>query len=135
MTDAGAGRPIGRTQGAWGLWWLCVLTFGIYYLVWYHRTNRELCSFLGIERDASCMWWSQIIPIYGLICMFKHTSRINQAHMSIGSPVRVSGAVMFFAALWYSSNTRYLQRRINSLWDAATTTGQLAPTAYVQPPA
>jgi hypothetical protein len=35
--------------------------------------------------------------------------------------VHVSGGVTILSAFWYNSQTRYLQRRLNSLWDAAAT--------------
>jgi hypothetical protein len=116
-------RPIGRTQGAWGLWWLCGLTFGIYYLIWFQRINRELCAFAPeINRaDASCTWWSQLIPIYGLVALAKTAGRVNATNQLVGSPARVSSfTTWFWAPAWFGSQTRYLQRRINALWDTAT---------------
>ena len=35
-----------RKQGAWGLSWLCLISFGIYYFIWYDRINRELSAVL-----------------------------------------------------------------------------------------
>jgi hypothetical protein len=116
-------RPIGQKQGAWGLWWIVGLTFGIYYYVWFNRINRELCAFAPEVnvRDASCAWWSQLIPIYNLVALARTAKRVNAAHQAIGSPVRVSSFVTWFwAPAWFSSQTRYLQRRINALWDTQT---------------
>jgi hypothetical protein len=63
-------------------------------------------------------WWSQLIPIYGIIALANTAGRVNSAHASVGSPTRV-GAFMacFLAPLWFGSQTRYLQRRINILHD------------------
>lgn len=41
--------PAIRKQGAWGLWWLTVITFGIYYLVWYDRIGGELAATAGVS--------------------------------------------------------------------------------------
>jgi hypothetical protein len=105
-------------QGAWGLWWLCGLTFGIYYLVWYQRINKELSAVLGREHTGDGQWWSQFIPIYGLIGLARTAGRLNAAHTLVGSPTRVSPVTTWlWAPLWFSSQTRYLQRRINILHD------------------
>ncbi|WP_261561762.1 hypothetical protein [Frankia tisae] len=58
----GAIAPVPRKQGAWGLWWLCVITFSIYYFIWYARINSELSAILGQPRRANSQWWNQIIP-------------------------------------------------------------------------
>lgn len=107
-----------RKQGAWGLWWLCLVTFGIYYFIWYDRINKELTSITGTPKDATCAWWSQLIPFYSLYALAKTAGRVNAAHVALGSTTRVSPFVTWFwAPAWYASQTRYLQRRINILHD------------------
>ncbi|MGW5151317.1 hypothetical protein [Rhodococcus koreensis] len=107
-----------RKQGAWGLWWLTVITFGIYYLVWYDRIGGELAATAGISREGWTRWWSQLIPIYGLIGLSRTAKRLNQAHTQAGSSTRVSPVVTWlWAPIWFGSHTRYLQRRINILVD------------------
>lgn len=107
-----------KKQGAWGLWWLCGLTIGIYYLVWYERINRELSSVTGQPVPANGRWWSQFIPVYGFVGLWKTANRLNAAHASVGSPTRVSPAMAaIWSALWFGSHTRYMQRRINILHD------------------
>jgi hypothetical protein len=110
-------NPI-RKQGPWGLWWLTGLTFGIYYVVWYHRINRELCSVLGRDVPADGQWWSQLVPVYGLVGLARTAGRVNAAHAAVGSPTRVGSFMTWFLApMWFGSQTRYLQRRINILHD------------------
>ena len=107
-----------RKQGAWGLWWLVIITFSIYYFVWYSRINRELCETLGVDRPFNGSAWSQIIPFYGLYGLAKTAGRLNDAHTQVNSPTRVSPFVTWFwATAWFGSQTRYLQRRINVLHD------------------
>lgn len=107
-----------RKQGAWGLWWICIVTVGVYYFVWFDRINGELCGVTGKHRDASCAWWSQLIPIYNLVALAKTAGRVNAAHAAVGSPTRVGTFVTWFwAPAWFGSQTRYLQRRINILHD------------------
>lgn len=107
-----------RKQGAWGLWWLTIITFSIYYFVWYDRINGELAAAVGVERTAWTRWWSQLIPIYGIVGLHRTAKRLNEAHAQAGSSTRVSPFVTWFwAAGWFASHTRYLQRRINILAD------------------
>ncbi len=107
-----------RKQGPWGLWWLTIVTFGVYYLVWYGRINKELADVQGAEVPANGKWWSQLVPFYGLYGLAKTADRLNDAHASAGSPTRVgSFTTWFWAPAWFSSQTRYLQRRINILHD------------------
>jgi hypothetical protein len=110
--------PVPRKQGAWSLWWLCVITFSIYYLVWYHRVNGELSAVLGQPRGANSQWWNQLIPIWNLVGLGATASRLNAAHTLVGSPTRVGVFTSWFwAPGWFASQTRYLQRRVNILHD------------------
>lgn len=114
----GAIPPIPRKQAAWGLWWLCVITFSIYYLIWYDRINRELSAILGQPRRANSQWWNQLIPFWGLVGLGATAKRLNAAHALVGSPTRVGiFTSWFWAPGWFGSQTRYLQRRINILHD------------------
>ncbi len=115
-----------RKQGAWGLWWLCIVTFGIYYYIWYHRINMELAAVLRMPVPANGQWWNQLIPIWNLVGLGATAKRVNAAHAAVGSPTRVGMFVTWFwAPGWFASQTRYLQRRINILHDvlAAKSTG------------
>lgn len=113
-----AAAPIVRKQGAWGLWWLCLITLGIYYYVWYHRINKELAVVLRTPAPANGQWWNQLIPIWNLVGLGATAKRLNAAHAALGSPTRVGLFVTWFwAPGWFASQTRYLQRRLNILHD------------------
>ncbi|MBL7487307.1 DUF4234 domain-containing protein [Frankia sp. AgB1.9] len=112
------GPPVPRKQGAWGLWWLCLITFSIYYLVWYDRINSELATVLGQPRRANSQWWNQLIPIWNLVGLGATAKRLNAAHTLVGSPTQVGVFTSWFwAPAWFASQTRYLQRRVNILHD------------------
>jgi hypothetical protein len=121
-----------RKQGAWGLWWLVGLTLGIYYYVWYKRINDELLSITGEPRSLSSEWYSQLIPFYNIYALWLTAERVNKAHVALGSPTRVAPmTAAIWAPIWFSSHTRYLQRRINILHDiqaSASTRPAAAPT-------
>ncbi|CAO5246960.1 hypothetical protein [Frankia sp. AgKG'84/4] len=113
-----AAAPIPRKQGAWGLWWLCIITFSIYYFIWYDRINSELSAVLGQPRSANGQWWNVLIPIWNLVGLGATAKRLNAAHALLGSPTRVGiFTSWFWAPFWFGSQTRYLQRRVNILHD------------------
>jgi hypothetical protein len=100
-----------------------VLTFGVYYLVWYYKINKELATFaphvVSVKPGLAVL--AQFVPVANLVSLAHTARRLNAAHSSIGSPVHASAGLTILAAFWYSSHPRYLQRRMNALWDAATT--------------
>jgi hypothetical protein len=75
-----------RKQGAWGLWWLTVITLTVYYFFWYHRVNKELAGWLNVRQGAKCAWWSQLIPFLNLVGLSRTAKRVNAAHAQVGSP-------------------------------------------------
>ena len=119
-----SGVPIGvtsvapRKQGTWGLWWLCLITLSIYYLIWYGRLNSELSRILNEPLPANGNWWNQLIPIWNLVGLSASAKRLNVAHAKVGSPTRVGPVTAWlWAPSWFASQTRHLQRRINILHD------------------
>ncbi|WP_136448807.1 hypothetical protein [Candidatus Frankia alpina] len=95
-----------------------MITFSIYYLIWYDRINRELSAILGQPRRANSQWWNQLIPFWGLVGLGATAKRLNAAHALVGSPTRVGiFTSWFWAPGWFGSQTRYLQQRINILHD------------------
>jgi hypothetical protein len=116
----GAGT-VGRQRDAWAVWLLAIVTFGVYYLVWYYKINRELQLFApaAVTVKPGLAVLAQLVPVVSLVSLAKTADRLNAAHASIGSPVRVSAAITILGAFWYGSQTRYLQRRLNKLWEAA----------------
>ncbi|MDQ1744773.1 MAG: hypothetical protein QOE23_3112 [Pseudonocardiales bacterium] len=116
-------RRVGVRRSAWGVWWLSGLTFGIYYLVWYYKINAELRAFAPevVEVNPGTAVIAQLFPIFAWVSLANTSTRLNNAHRAIQSPVRVSGGVAILGTFWFNSQTRYLQRRLNSLWDAQDT--------------
>jgi hypothetical protein len=108
------------------VWWLSLITLGIYYLVWYHKIHREIAAAGGNAGLAPA--WSQIVPIWSLISVAGTGTRIADLQHLVGAKGTSSAAVAFWSQFWFSSQTRYLQRRLNQVWlqmarTAAPTTG------------
>lgn len=119
----GGGRRVGTKRSAWAVWWLSGLTFGIYYLVWYYKINAELRAFApeAVEVSPGKATVAQLLPIFAWVSLANTSARLNSAHRAVGSPVRVSGGMAILGTFWLNSQTRYLQRRLNALWDAQDT--------------
>ena len=119
-----------RKQGAWGLWWLVGITCGVYYYIWYARINKELAQVAGTALEADGKWWSQLVPFYGLYALARTANRLNAAHTQFGSTTRVSSfTTWFWAPMWFGSQTRYLQRRMNVLHDVLASRAKVTSTA------
>lgn len=116
-------RQVGKRRSAWGVWWLSGLTLGIYYMVWYYKINDELRRFAPerIVVSPGLAMGAQFLPIFAWVSLAHTSARLNNALHLIGSPVRTTGAMTILSTFWFSSHTRYLQRRLNSLWDAYDT--------------
>lgn len=114
-------RAAGLARGPWAVWWFSLLTLGIYYLVWYYKINGDLRRFApqSVRVKPGLAVLAQFVPIVGLVSIANTAGRLRAAHASVASPVEVSGAVTVLSAFWFASQTRYLQRRLNALWDAA----------------
>lgn len=111
-----------QKRGPWAVWWLGGLTFGVYYVIWYQKINNELAARLGVPRGARGSWWSQLIPVFASMGLHRTAKRLNAAHEAIGSPTRVGTVTSWlWAPAWFMSQTRYLQRRLNSLHDLVFT--------------
>lgn len=119
-SQAIAHAPVIQKRSPWGGWWLILITLGIYYFVWYHKINAELAVTTGKPQNGWAQWWSQIIPIYGLVGLHHTAKRLGEAIQSHGSGDRVSPAIAWFwAPIWFGSQQRYLQRRMNLLGSLA----------------
>lgn len=120
---AGPSRRVGRKRNAWAVWWLTGLTFGIYYLAWYYKINAELRAFApeAVEVSPGKATVAQLLPIFLWVSLANTSARLNSAHRAVGSPVRVSGGMAILGSFWFNSQTRYLQRRLNALWDTQAT--------------
>ncbi|MFC6010239.1 hypothetical protein [Nocardia lasii] len=120
-------NPI-KQRSPWGGWWLIGITIGIYYLVWFHKVNAELAAATGQPHAAWGRWWNQIIPIWGCVGIYRTAQRINEAHAARNSSVQVSPLIAWLVApIWFFSQQRYLQRRVNSLGDLIAAQGSADP--------
>jgi hypothetical protein len=117
----GATRTLGKYRDPWTVWLLSCFTFGIYYLVWYYKINEELRRFAPplVTVSSGLAVGAQFLPIANLISLANTAGRINLCLEAVGSQKRASKFMAWFSTFWFSSQTRYLQRRLNAIWEAA----------------
>lgn len=110
--------PIGKVRSPWGVWWLSLITAGIYYLVWYVKLNKELARAAGpdVKVGTFGLWFSQCIAIVQWVSLAHTAERMSLATQRNSAPSTVSGGMTILSSLWFFSQTRYLQRRANLLW-------------------
>ncbi len=114
-----------KIRGPWAVFFIALVTFGIYYLVWYYKINRELQLFApaAVMVRPGLAVLAQLVPIVNLVSLARTAGRLNAAHASVESPVRVSAGITILGTFWYVSQTRYLQRRLNTLWETKALPG------------
>lgn len=104
-----------KIRSPWGVWWLCLVTLSIYYLVWYVKVNKDIASLSDgrIHVGSGGLWFSQCVPIANWISLANTSSRLTQVQAANGLPVTTGAGMMIISSWWFWSNTRYLQRRLN----------------------
>lgn len=110
----------GKVRSPWAVWSLCVITLGVYYLVWYVRLNKEIADAAGVDVNVGTtrLWLSQCVPIANWVSLARTARRLRTALELAAAETSVSGGRTVLASLWFASHTRYLQRCANELWQA-----------------
>ena len=86
----------GKTRGPWAVWLLSIITFGIYFLVWYYKINNEARQYdprIDVEPGVSVLAifpgsWIIVPP---LISFYNTGKRIGQEQRAAGLPVTCNG--------------------------------------------
>jgi hypothetical protein len=76
------GKPA-KIRSPLGVFLLALITFGIYYIVWYYKTNRELRDSAGIDvspgMSTLAITLGGILIIPPFVSMWRYFKRIRQA--------------------------------------------------------
>jgi cytochrome bd-type quinol oxidase subunit 2 len=116
------GRDV-KVRRPWGVFFLSLVTVGIYYLVWYFKTNKELRSFgidvsPGIALLAVSLGGILIIPPF--VSQWRFYKRIGRAQQNVEMDHRIShvtGFVLYLIALIFLPiEVVYAQHHLNRLW-------------------
>jgi hypothetical protein len=115
------GVPV-KIRRPWGVFFLALLTLGIYYFVWYYKTNRELRLYgdvnAGLSLLAITLGGFLIIPPF--VSTWRYFVRIKDAQVEAGleHPIsHVTGFLLYLVALFLLPfETAYAQHHLNRLW-------------------
>ena len=100
-----------------------IVTFGIYYLVWYYKTNRELAEYgvgdsPGLSLLAVTLGGLLVVPPF--VSEWRYYRRIGEAQARAGMEHRIShvtGFLLYLIALiLLPFETVYAQHHLNRLW-------------------
>ena len=112
-----------KIRRPWGVFLLAIVTLGIYYLVWYYKTNRELAGYgvgdsPGLSLVAITLGGFLIIPPF--VSEWRYYRRIGEAQARAGMEHRIShvtGFVLYLLALiLLPFEAVYAQHHLNRLW-------------------
>lgn len=115
-----------KIRSPWGVFFLALVTLGIYYLVWYYKINRELRD-VGIGTSpatsviAITFGWLIIVPPF--VSTWNTLGRIAEAEEQFGSSARISRGLGFIlyivAVIFLPFELPYMQAQLNEVWRAA----------------
>ena len=104
------------------------VTFGIYYLVWYYKINRELRDASGIAVSpilallAITIGWIVIVPPF--VSWYRTFGRIVEAQRAAGVTNEASavlGFILYVIAVFFLPvEVIYAQDELNKVWRART---------------
>ena len=116
-----------KIRRPWGVFFLAIVTLGIYYFVWYYKVNRELRDAAGIEVSpgvavlAVTLGAFLIVPPF--VSMYRTFGRIRTAQQQVGLADPASpgiGLLLYFLALVFLPiELLYAQGQLNRLWQHA----------------
>jgi hypothetical protein len=105
-----------------------LITFGIYYLVWYYKVNRELRDAAGIDVRpfvaviAISIGWFVLVPPF--VSWYRTFQRIAAAQRQAGTAHEANpilGFILFVIAVFLLPiEVVYAQDELNKLWRART---------------
>jgi uncharacterized protein DUF4234 len=135
-----------KIRGPWISFLLAIVTLGIYYLVWYYKTNRELRDYgRAVGRDlgsspftsllAITIGWLILVPPF--VSMFRYFGRIASAQEVAGlgeqREIQWIGLGLFVIALFFLPlEIPYGQSELNRLWERERAG---SPSALAESPA
>jgi fatty acid desaturase len=113
-----------KLRNPFGVFVLSIVTFGIYYFVWYYKVNRELRDAARIDVSpvaallAVSVGWLIIVPPF--VSWYRTFQRLQQAQRQAGLAGEVNpilGFILFLVAVVFLPvETLYAQDELNKLW-------------------
>ena len=109
--------PPGKMRDPLRGWLLLIVTLGVYYLVWYYRINRELRDFDPLMKVRPALGMlAQLVPVVGLVGVYRTGQRIRQAQITAGLSPDASGEIGVETAILFAMVVPYYNSELNRLW-------------------
>jgi hypothetical protein len=125
-----------KLRGPWAVFFLALVTLGIYYLVWYYKINRELRDAGGLDVSPGvallAITLGALIIVPPFVSVYRTFRRIRTAQEAVGLPdpaLPWVGFLLFVLAyVFLPFELVYAQSNLNRLWRRMVETeGQTAP--------
>lgn len=118
-----------RLRRPWGVFFLSIVTFGLYHLYWYYEANRELKDYgAGTNPVLSLLaqFPGALLIVPPFVSWWRFFGRLREAQGRAGCAERVdhtTGIVLYVIAFFLLPfELVYAQRHLNALWEKAGST-------------
>lgn len=109
---------MGKKRSPIGVLLLAIITFGIYFFVWYYKTNREMMEVTQQPWGVGLWTFLLFIPIANFVSVYKMADQIHRAHLAKG--VTGMGTVPIFLLMVIPLvsivGVPMAQSQMNKLW-------------------
>lgn len=135
----------GKIRNPLGVVGLSLITLGIYYLVWYYKTQKELAT-IGQSRGTRAAGTSPgtslvavtlgiFILVPPFVSLYKACERLNNGEEAVGLGEGMAAGLLFLLILLIGPVGQYIyQANLNKVLEAQAN-GVAAPAAPQAPPA
>lgn len=116
-----------KRRNPWGVVGLTLITLGIYYYVWYYKTNNHL-RYYGIEvspaKATLAVSLGAILIVPPFVSYYNTAERIRRAQLKSGTEERIIPVLALLLLIVVSIfGIPYYQSQINKAWDAEAEKG------------
>jgi drug/metabolite transporter (DMT)-like permease len=128
MADLVVQNGIGyKRRNPWGVLGLSIITFGVYYVVWWYKINNEMNN-LGVQCNPTssvlAITIGAFVVVPPFISIYATADRIKQAQERTNASERmvpVLGLLLFIVVSTFAAV--YYQSQLNKAWDALAAAG------------
>ena len=110
-----------KERNPFGVWALTIVTFGIYYLVWYYKVNKEMRQAYGIEVDPAmaviAITLGGLIIVPPFVSTYRTGRRVEQTQIKAGVRDTLSPVLSFILWFIFGLHVIYLQSNLNKVWE------------------
>ncbi|MFI9718592.1 DUF4234 domain-containing protein [Streptomyces sp. NPDC052396] len=122
-----------KRRGPWAVWFLVIITLGIYSLVWYFKIHKEMAEFDSRRKISPAgsmltIWFGWYLLIPPFVSYYNTGKRICDAQRAAGLPQTCSGGLGLFLVFIFGTHSVYYQSELNKVVDHY---GQVPPGTQV----